>query len=140
MKKGVLVLSIVLLLCAGMVIASNDVGNDNGGLGESDNVKRVEVRVEVNNFGNAFNVVNSGDGENFARVMSRVHERDRERLEFLDDAEVTSAINGYMVRGVKEEMLFGLFKVRRNVEYNVDESGEIVRTRNRFDFLYGGNQ
>jgi len=73
------------------------------------------------------------------QVMERIQTQQRERLNKLENLEVQTGSDGSLkAEGLKQAKLFGFINIKRNVEYQIAENGELTRTRGLSDFLWKG--
>lgn len=78
------------------------------------------------------------------QVRDRIQEQAQERLQNMTNIRATEETecigsncrNVTVISGDKEEEFLGLFKAKRNVEYRVEDNGEITRRQKIFDFLW----
>lgn len=123
MKRYVMIL--MLILCSFSVAA---VKLGNGYLAKS-NVTGLENAM--------IRVQNQETVEKLEAVMEKIQEKNRERLQKMENLQFRVDSRGDVIaEGKKEAKLFGLFKVKHRYECRITESGETERSWKFSDMFF----
>lgn len=130
MNKTISILLITLLLMSMTVIAvekeSNEIKENN----------RVEIKVK--GLENAMiKVKNNETSEHLNEVLMKIQEKRTEQLAKLEGLTFEENEDGTIkAEGVGESKFLGLFKVKRNKNFVINEDGSVERVKKTFDVLF----
>ena len=120
MIKKILSLIIILLACTFVVSAANNGNGDSSGNTGLDNaINRVQ---------------NEETKQKLEQIQDKLSEQNRNRLNQLEQLELKQKVmNRYSASGVKEDKLFGLFRIMHRYNYEISDEGSMNRVRSWHD-------
>ena len=76
--------------------------------------------------------------KNIEMVMNKINNQTRQRMQLIDGLTIGQDEESGKIYalGTEETRLLGLFRVRRRVQYELTNNGDIIRQRQFFDFIH----
>ena len=145
--KKIIALMIILLIALPFSLAKGNSENDN----QKQVVKELPIikeKSQVRGLENAMlRVRNEETKQHIERVMNMIQEKQRERLNKLENLEFDTDIvdiegtedearEVVIATGLEEKKFLGLFKVKRKATYEIKNTGQIMKRSRFFGFLY----
>ena len=136
---------VVIMMSCGIVVAnSNGQGTITTHVIEPADLEIISYTTDVVGLENAMlRVRNQEQRQHLEQVMEKVQLKQRERFNNITDLVIEEVVDGTdstIVASGKTNMKLKLLGIsmQRDVKYNINEEGEIVRQKKMFDFMFRG--
>lgn len=150
MKKLIVLMIALLVMCSVAFAANGNIGAGVGiAMGAASNskapVNKIQLNSSVQGLKNAMiQVKNQSRAEHIEKVMNRIQERHRERLNRLEDLTFTENEDAKDCEGNCSIMATGrgpakflwLFQKERKYQYEIQPDGEIKQQKRWYDYLW----
>ena len=147
MKKVIISFLMVFMLAVTVFAAGPGFGQNNGPTEASGPTEAIESQKMVNEMlqeksqvkGLTNATIRVGSQERIRQleqVMEKIQTKTKERLNILENLEVVDDNGAVIASGVVDGKFLGLFKVKKNVRYNIDEEGNVKYMKEWFDGFF----
>ena len=146
MRKILLVLFMALLMTCTVFavgpnykVAQSMNQNQDGNATMDGETAQVRERAQVTGLENAMlRVRNEEQKQNLEKILEKIQERKKERLNQVEDLEITESEDGGNLEAVgkKQARLLGILPMKKQVKYQISNEGEITYQKGPWDGFF----